>query len=342
MASNTKIEWCDGTYNHWIGCTKDGPECTHCYAEMSTRARVLRAAGHETWGKGAPRSRTQTFHDPLKWNREAATEHTLLGRAGGLAHWHRPRIFSASLADWLDDEVPIEWLAEFLALIHATPHLDWLLLSKRPQNWSPRLHLALTYLEGGQILPGTAPQTEVGHWLHQWLAGTPPHNVWIGTTAGDQIRAAKRIPPLLDIPARIRFLSCEPLLGPIDLRRIDDDDGNSLDALTGDVGVEGRGRTGPSDKRVHWVIAGGESDPSKATKARPMHPDWPRSLRDQCHATGVPFFFKQWGEWMPSGPPKAKDKPKDFISLNNATFRRIGKAKSGRLLDGVEHSAFPT
>src|SRR6188474_2093121 len=125
MAEKTSISWTDSTFNPWIGCTKVSEGCKNCYAENTTRARVLRSQGHETWGKGKQRSRTSaaTWKNPLRWNSEVAVHPD-----------YRHKVFP-SLCDWLDDEVPIEWLADFLKLIHDTPHLDWLNLTKRPENW---------------------------------------------------------------------------------------------------------------------------------------------------------------------------------------------------------------
>lgn len=307
MAANSKIEWTDHTFNPWEGCTKVSPGCAHCYAET----RNQRFAGGANWGKGAPRRRTSVanWRQPLKWNRDAAgLGKETLECPSCEAPWkececgfaQRPtRVFCASLADWLDDEVPIEWLADLLALIRCTPNLDWLLLTKRPQNWGDRLHAAFRVGFDGD------------EWLSQWLDGTPPANVWLGTTVEDQQRADERIPQLLQIPARVRFLSCEPLLGPLDL----------------DFGHP-KWRTAESyHAYIHWVICGGESGP----KARPMHPDWARSLRDQCQAAGVPYFFKQWGEWAWA-----------FSSDGRPSMSLVGKKAAGALLDGREWSEFPT
>jgi protein gp37 len=193
MSANSKIEWCDHTFNPWIGCTKVSPGCAHCYAE----ARDQRFAGGVHWGKGAARKLTSeaNWREPLKWNAAAQAR--------------RPRVFCASLADWLDDEVPAEWLARLLALIHATPNLDWLLLTKRPQNWRARLQATMDDADFGRA--------EARYFVADWRDGNPPANVWLGTTVEDQARADERIPQLLAIPAKVRFLSCEPLLGPLNL-----------------------------------------------------------------------------------------------------------------------------
>ncbi|MGE4105492.1 MAG: DUF5131 family protein [Pirellulales bacterium] len=161
-----------------------------------------------------------------------------------------------------------------------------------------------------------------------------PH-VWLGTSVEDQLRADERIPHLLCCPAAVRFLSCEPLLGPIDFDTMTTDPPNSGFALTDGLGrLDGEG---PS--AIHWVIAGGESGHG----ARPMHPDWARSLRDQCAAAGVPFFMKQWGEWAPLTRTDGRQIMPfaDYDVASKLGFRHVGKKAAGRLLDGVEHNGFP-
>jgi len=314
MSANTNIEWTDHTFNPWIGCTKVSPGCAHCYAETLDRNRYSKTLGGATkelpifhWGPGAPRIRTKTWKDPVTWNRQAAAS---LSGDGPIVS---PRVFCASLADWLDPEVPAVWLAELLELIWRTPHLDWQLLTKRPQLWRERVqsaHNAALFFK-----------PEFCVWLSDWLDGTPPANVWIGTTTEDQTRADERIPAVLEIPARVRFLSCEPLLSPVDL----------ASACGGVVSV-----------RLDWVIVGGESGPG----ARPMHVEWARSLEDQCAQAGVAFFFKQWGDWIPQMQemPRETNAPAREVHTfwDGLKAFRVGKINAGRLLDGVEYSAFPS
>ncbi|MCE9610240.1 MAG: phage Gp37/Gp68 family protein [Chthoniobacter sp.] len=175
MAETSKIEWTDSTFNPWIGCTKVSPGCQHCYAEMNSKLR-----GWAQWGKGKPRQHTgkQLWQQPIKWNAQAA-------QAG-----KRSRIFCASLADVFDVEVQNEWREELWALIRKTPHLDWLLLTKRPENFR-------------KMLP------------NDWRDGWP--NVCLMTSVEDQLRAG-RIEHLITTPARYRALSMEPLLGPVKLK----------------------------------------------------------------------------------------------------------------------------
>lgn len=234
MAENSGIEWTTHTFNPWIGCTKVSAACDHCYAEAWDKR-----FGGERWGPHAPRKRTKTWGNPVKWNRQAAETGT------------RPRVFCASLADVFDNHRSIqpEWRGELWGLIRDTPHLDWLLLTKRPQNIAKMLPV-------------------------NWGDGWP--NVWLGTTVEDQVEADRRIPHLARVPARVRFLSCEPLLSRIE-----------TPFLRMHFDAYGNWREGGA---IHWVITGGES----GTHYRPADPDWFRSLRDQCADAGVPFLFKQW------------------------------------------------
>ncbi|HEF4731766.1 phage Gp37/Gp68 family protein [Burkholderia multivorans] len=321
MSENTSIEWCDQTFNPWEGCQK----VDHCYAET----RNARFAGGiaVNWGPGAPRRRTSAanWRRPLAWDAVHAEFFA--------AHGRRQRVFCASLADVFDNAVPDAWRADLFDLIWNTPHLDWLLLTKRIGNAGPMIARALE-LAGGNV---NAP----------W----PSANVWLGATIVNQAEANRDVPKLLSTPARVRFLSMEPLLGPVNLAESgalwSDMNGNIVDATA-------RGLRG-----VDWVIAGGESGPG----ARPMHPDWARALRDQCAAAGVPFLFKQWGEWAPGencgGPPTRTERVADWFGDtwsfhmlapsahegltydDEPTVYRVGKKTAGRHLDGRTHDEFP-
>ena len=270
MGENSAIEWTHHTFNPWEGCQRVGPGCDNCYAE----ARDVRFTGGYHWGPGAPRRRTSAanWRNPLRWNREAAASGT------------RPRVFCASLADVFDNAVDPAWRHDLWALIAATPNLDWMLLTKRPGNIA-------------KMLPP------------DWGNGYP--NVWIGCTVVNQEEADRDIPKLLSVPARVRFLSMEPLLGPVDLTL----DGlscapcphcadGSTDPETGLVDCPRCDGTGKGDEvALDLVIVGGESGPH----ARPMHPDWARSLRDQCVAAGVAFFMKQMSGARKSSMPPIPD-----------------------------------
>lgn len=340
MAENSNIEWTHHTFNPWIGCQKVGPGCDHCYAE-AWDARGLQR--QETrWGAHAARTRTSpsNWRKPLAWDKSAKT-------AG-----ERHRVFCASLADVFDNHASIlpEWRADLWALIRASPNLDWMLLTKRPGNIA-------------KMLPP------------DWGNGYP--NVWLGCTVVNQEEADRDVPKLLAAPAAVRFLSMEPLLGPVNLTEIalawpDLRASVILDVLRGTGGFNG------TPGKLDLVIVGGESGPG----ARPMHPDWARSLRDQCNAAGVAFHFKQWGEWgagsynMRTGETVFRAFPSfqtwvnkastwvnggtcldakgrqckigaDFMrARDEGTFpvtvvHRIGKARAGRLLDGRTWDEMP-
>lgn len=265
MGAESGIAWTDDTFNPWWGCMKVSPGCDNCYAEA-----LDRRTGQDHWG---PRATYRTFADkywngPVRWNRLAA-------EAGV-----RRRVFCASMADVFDNRGPADVRARLWDLVRATPHLDWLMLTKRPQN-----------------IVGMLPP----EWGEGWA------NVWIGTTAENQTEADRRVPHLLRAPAAVRFLSCEPLIGPVNLRRIALGGDIFLDALTGfhEATVEGpRGPDGdmrslldripalpPVTAAVDWVIVGGESGQG----ARPYYPAWVRHLRAQAEAVGTAFFHKQVG-----------------------------------------------
>lgn len=239
------------------------------------------------WGANAVR---RTFGDkhwnePLAWNAKAA-------RSG--QPW---RVFVASMADVFDKDAPEGARERLWALIRATPALTWMVLTKRIGNAT-------------RMLPA------------DWGDGYP--NVWLGATIVNQEEADRDIAKLAATPARVRFLSCEPLLGPIDLRR--------------NLPAERMLRWyRPMVGMVDWIIVGGESGVS----ARPMNPAWATSLRDQCAAARVPFFFKQWGEWLPFEQREAGQFSDSCSYPSRDGAWRVGKLLAGDRLDGVEHKAFP-
>ena len=281
MAKDSRIEWTHHTFNPWWGCTKVSPGCKHCYAE--TWAKRL---GQIVWGPKASRRELSEaiWRQPLVWNKEAE----------GLRE--RPRVFCASMADVFEDRRELDSKRDRLwKIIEQTPNLDWLLLTKRPQNIA---HLA--------------------PWRQEW-----PANIWLGATAENQRWLDKRMPDLTPHRARVLFLSCEPLLGPIDLTQW----------------VEGAARG--VHRPIDWIIGGGES----GHHARPMHPEWLTSLRDQCIAADIKFHFKQWGNWRPV-PPRAVNGYKSkviFLSNGNQiTLANMGKKAAGRLLQGRTWNQFPS
>lgn len=273
MASNSKIEWTDHTFNPWWGCTKVSPACDHCYAE-----KWARRMGLDIWDSTKPRRffKSQHWRNPYLWNKKAKRNH------------RRERVFCASMADVFEPREDLDpWRELLWKVIEETPDLDWLLLTKRP-------HLA------SRMVP----------WGSYW-----PANVWLGTTVESQNWADRRIPRLVESPARVRFLSCEPLLGAIDL-------GKWL-----------------SRKMIHWVIAGGES----GYQSRPSDPSWFYSLRDQCVDYKTPFHFKQWGDWAPLHVVE-DHRPRTVIDDGSYSVAvgRFGKKISGRILSGVTWDGFPS
>jgi len=311
MSENSKIEWTDHTFNPWEGCQKVGPGCDHCYAE--TRNARFAGGTAVNWGPGAPRRRTSAsnWELPKRWDAQA--------EAFMNQHGRRQRVFCASLADVFDNAVDPQWRADLFALIATTPNLDWLLLTKRIGNVASML---------ADLAHDSDPDLPL-------LDMMPLPNVWLGATITSQAEADRDIPKLLALPARVRFLSMEPLLGPVDLTSVMVANGVMRNMV-------------PAIQRLDWVIVGGESGPG----ARPMHPDWARDLSDQCAAAGVPFLFKQWGEWVPRGPesmgyPLVDGVPRIRLTDlgengsdlgaegdNHTWMQRAGKKVSGRLLDG--------
>lgn len=266
---NSSIQWTDHTFNPWEGCTKVAPECKNCYAETLVDTRFGRAK----WGKGQPRRRTSPalWKQPLAWNREAGLCKCGQGIQASALHdcssgrysvpyfekMRRARVFCLSLGDWLDEEVDTLWLADLLELIGATPNLDWLLLTKRPQNWFARMQRvsAFRFDKDRGIPHSSAPFVEA------WLRGEPPPNVWIGVSAGADQRGA------LAIPAKIHFLSCEPMLRPL-----------AVDMAS-------------TSSKFDWIIFGGES----GKNARPCLIQWIRDGIAFCQGLGIACFIKQLG-----------------------------------------------
>ncbi len=259
MAQQSPIEWTDHTFNPWWGCFKISEGCAHCYADtLASRYK------YNVWGPASTTDRRifgdQHWADPIKWNRQAQDK----GK--------RARVFCASMADVFEVHDTAERQRPRLwELINQTPALDWLLLTKRPQNMNS--------------------MTPWDKW---------PSNVWAMTSVENQIQAQLRIPQLLEVPAVIRALSVEPLLGPVDLS--------------------------PWIKDLDWVIVGGES----GSHARPMDIQWVRAIRDLCVDAGVAFFFKQWGMWSPN--------PNDETDMIRASKKASGRTLDNLLWDEVPTS----
>jgi protein gp37 len=280
MAKDSKIEWTHHTFNPWWGCVKVSPGCKHCYAEAWAKR-----TGAAVWGPDATRRELSEsyWRQPLAWNAEAVR----IGK--------RRRVFCASMSDVFEDRRDLDGKRERLwALVDQTPQLDWLLLTKRPQNVS-----------------SLAPYGD--HW---------PANVWLGATAENQKWFDKRMAYLTALPARILFLSCEPLLGALDFSQW----------------IQRARRE--ECRMVNWVIAGGES----GHQSRPMHPEWLTSLRDQCADVGIRFHFKQWGNWRPVSDRQVNGHVSKTIFLSNGNkiqIANLGKKAAGRKLQGATWDQFP-
>lgn len=298
----SKIEWTEKTWNPIAGCTKVSPGCTNCYAEKM--AKRLAAMGQKKY-QGA-------IGENGLWNGQITVDHKALQEP--LKRTKRTTYFVNSMSDLFHENVPYQAIKEIFIVMCYTPHHTYQVLTKRPERMLEVVKRLNSDIE----------------WMFQ---NSIPRNVWLGVSVENQQTADERIPLLLQTPARVRFLSCEPLLGPVDLELEKPDNGEPMG--------------------LDWVIAGGESGPG----ARPMHPDWIRSLRDQCDTADVPFFFKQWGEWAPGEmiPDGHHYKTQQFFDGKwadcsddwateqdgGAVMYRAGKKKAGRELDGRTWDQFP-
>lgn len=355
MSDNSSIEWTDATWNPVTGCTKVSPGCDHCYAETFA----------ERW-RGTPGHHFENGFD-ITLRPE---------RLGQPIRWKRPRrIFVNSMSDLFHTDVPDEFIAEAFAVMAAAHWHTFQLLTKRHGRMRSLLgdpaFRELVQAESA-VLAHEGVDVQTNNPWETW----PLPNVWLGVSVEDQKRADLRIPALLDTPAAVRWISAEPLLGPIDLHGQLDQHGHRprltywLDGRPG-WGAEQTTGTGlimqslTVGPRLDWVVVGGESGPG----ARPMHPDWARNLRDQCAASGVAFLFKQWGAWgLGARHPEGEQGPGDaFINPNGETghvwfnedlgyptnyagpwgeasqiVARVGKKAAGRELDGQTWDEFPS
>jgi len=324
----TRITWADYSWNpiqakikgktgRGYHCTKCSPGCDNCYAEATN---ILRGNGLPFDGRATDFELvTNTLEAPL--------------------HWKKPRrVFVQSMGDLFHELLPFKLIDEVFKVMARCPQHTFMLLTKRPE-------MMLGYLKW--ICGAIGPD------ISELVA---PANVWWGVTTENQEQADRRIPVLLQIPAAVRFVSVEPMLGPVNLEymcvdKYDYPGFYQVDALRGHV--TDMGRLCPDVNKLNWIICGGESGP----KARPMHPGWARSLRDQCERSEVPFFFKQWGEWGEASLPITKEQKPDHKGMwvHNSGYSRLfnnppkdavwmyplGKKKAGHLLDGHKWNEFP-
>lgn len=365
--SATKIEWTDATWNPIAGCSVISPGCTNCYAmRMAARIEAMGSAPHYN-------GLTMKTKAGAVWTGKIAVapESILLQPL----RWKKPRrIFVNSMSDLFHENVPDTAIDEVFRVMATAERHTFQVLTKRSARMRDYMSRAAWLTRYGR---------------QDWMGPRPLPlpNVWLGVSTEDQSRANERIPDLLATPAAVRFISAEPLLGPLDVRRISIGNGIEIDALTGyhsfsllnAIGLGERPRASTIARipilpaptgRLNWIIAGGESGPH----ARPMHPDWIRSLCAQCLAVGVPFFFKQWGEWLIADTDSTMDfrfgdgEPFPIVSDGHDMImseaqghrgapvriwrdywatggghlaKRPGKKSAGAVLDGREWRAFP-
>jgi len=349
MAETSTIEWTDATWNPVTGCSVLSPGCKHCYAmklagtrlqQHPSRAGLTIDTGNGPVWTGAIRVNEAWMDQPLRWRRPR-------------------RIFVCAHGDLFHEDVPDDVIDRVFAVMALAPQHVFQVLTKRAARMRD-------YLSAADRAALICDAMSI-HLLEEVCRGDAPFpidwplpNVWLGVSVEDQLRAEERVPPLMAAPAAVRFVSGEPLLGRLDLRKIKVGEGDvdqtkphapglkkiifNIDALAGVQSFNW--------PRLDWVIAGGES----GRDARPMHPDWARSLRDQCVAANVPFFFKQWGMWSPldRALPVNRGAPgmvawadgrvgldvRNPVAPGQAMYAAT-KAIAGRLLDGVEHNGLP-
>ena len=379
MAEHSAIEWTDATWPIVQGCDYESPGCVHCYVPPL----LWRHSHHPNPKISEPLADVVELRKgkPVFTGKVALRE----DRMTWPMHWKTPRrIFVPSHGDLFHPAVPDEFIDRVFAVMALCPQHTFQVLTKRAarmraymsaERRDARARIAQRFVDDGVL---TAQQYAdrsqryedhadgVGRSWRSALSEWPLPNVWLGVSTEDQRRVDERIPDLLATPAAVRFVSAEPLLGPINFRNMrcdesyspDSDPHNDLDALTGHV----TNLAVPYFERrakIDLVIVGGESGP----KARPMSIQWAREIRDQCAAANVPFFFKQWGEWRPAGLKRSGDPgryafgdyehdrmamvqvdgyPRQFTKFGaRSTLERVGKKAAGRLLDGVEHNGMP-
>lgn len=313
------IEWTEATWSPVIGCTKVSPGCKHCYAEREVETR---------WSKN-PKSiwYGRSFTDVL-------CRPEAIAGAGSPLRWRKPRrIFVCPRADLFHPDVPAKFIADVFGVMAATPQHTYQVLTKRSERM-------LNMLGAGRMGAFDDAVEECMAMYTDTPLTWPLPNVHLGVSIENQPTADDRIGELLQTPAAVHWVSAEPLLGAVDLRPWLHPEGRcnecgewiciQRESSGCKCGVE---PTLNRDGLIDWLVAGGESGPN----ARPMHPDWARALRDQCDAAGVPYLFKQWGEWAPGGCGEYSQ----HKWTDGSVSHRAGKHRAGRLLDGALHDAYP-
>ena len=317
---SSKIEWTDDSWNPVRARRKDtGKTGTHC-ERVSDGCKHCYAARHN--GRMLPNGGTGLdYTRPAREKVDIYLDEKMLTQP---MRWRKPRmVFVCSLTDLFGEFVPFDLIDRVFAAMALCPQHTFQVLTKRPERMAEYLRAHDTgrrWCLAAEKFGGDFASTEAAHWSRNGMGG-----VWLGTSIEDQATADERILHLLRCPAAVRFLSCEPLLGAVGLHMSDSDEDGLWRHQAMPVAVE--------NQRPDWVIVGGESGPG----ARPMHPYWPRSIRDQCVAAGVPFFFNQWGEYGPDQVKKVSFTP---VKTGETMFR-VGKKAAGRLLDGREWNEMP-
>lgn len=335
MSDRTDIEWADATWNPIGGCSRVSEECRNCYAEVM----AARFSDPGQWGHGLARR--------VKL-RDGTTDHRWTGKLVLHEHkldqplrWKKPRrIFVNSTSDLFHENVPDEWIDRVFAVMALAPQHVFMVLTKRADRMREYFSARKEgdpWAEASDHIAELIGMEEATYVLEP--RDIPLHNVWLGVSVGDQTAADERIPELLATPAAVRFVSAEPLLGPVDLAR----------PTFGAIHCANRcadGCLAMGDEEcarclgggeIDWVIVGGESGPG----ARPMHPDWAREIRDQCVAAGVSFFFKQWGAWGPYDRSRTDGALYATPYCMDSPMQNFGKKAAGRLLDGREWNEVP-
>lgn len=346
MGDNSKIDWTDATWNPLAGCTKVSPGCAHCYAEIM--ANRLKAMGNINY--------QGVVDEQGRWSGQIALIPSALEQP---LHWKRPRmIFVDSMSDLFHPTVPSGWINKVFEVMMKAKWHTFQVLTKRPERMAE-------FLNGAEWWINAEPESR--------------KHIWLGASIENQRMARKRIPILQNVSAEVRFLSCEPMLGWIDLSEAVEPDKDAWDEVNayrddddepeefveeceaeldwvnfGNDLVENpahrewernrQARAGFKTLKhgvIDWVICGGESGP----KARPMNPDWAKWLRNECKEAGIPFFFKQWGEWAPAEALQISDNTTfkhQPVNISGTTMMyRVGKQAAGHVLDGVEWRQMP-
>lgn len=354
---NTKIPWAEKVWNPITGCTKISPGCQNCYAERMAN-RLRGRCGYPADEPFRVTLHPDRLEEPLRWRKPSM-------------------VFVCSMGDLFHEDIPESFISAVFYVMQVANQHSFLILTKRParmaeflDRWVHCDHAYPDYAWHIGAGSNSGRPYGYGHYRAEGKRRPPLPNVWLGVTVENQEMADLRIPILLQIPAVVRFVSVEPMLGPVDLTAVRLPDHLQPDwaygmpyGITFDALQPNESHIYDSENHLDWVICGGETGPH----ARPVHPDWVRNLRDQCQAAGVPFFFKQWGEWAPvqrnndSNQVYIRDgltvtakkfacldkQGRDVLDLpglwdeDDVDMAFVGKKVAGDILDGRQYHEFP-